>query len=84
MMLGGLIAFLAACVWNVWLPGVDMGAAAFVGATVFLGVAQKMPITALVFMLELSRQSPALWLPLCLCLMLTLLVYRALPMRQAI
>ena len=84
MMLGGLIAFLAACVWNVWLPGVDIGAAAFVGATVFLGVAQKMPITALVFMMELSRQSPALWLPLCLCLMLTLLVYRALPMRQAI
>ena len=82
MMLGGLIAFLAACVWNVWLPRVDMGAAAFVGATVFLGVGQKMPITALVFMLELSRQSPALWLPLCLCLGATLLVYRALPVKR--
>ena len=82
MMLGGLIAFLAACAWNVLLPGVDMGAAAFVGATVFLGVGQKMPITALVFMLELSRQSPALWLPLCLCLGATLLVYRALPVKR--
>ena len=84
MMLGGLIAFLAACIWNVWLPGVDIGAAAFVGATVFLGVAQKMPITALVFMLELSRQSPALWLPLCLCLGATLLVHRALPVKQVV
>lgn len=79
MMLGGLIAFAAACVWNVWLPGVDTGSAAFVGAVVFLGVAQKMPITSLVFMLELSRQSPALWLPLCLCMGLTLGVYRLLP-----
>lgn len=84
MMLGGLIAFLAACAWNALLPGVDMGAAAFVGATVFLGVAQKMPITALVFMLELSRQSPALWLPLCLCLGATLLVHRALPVKQVV
>ncbi|OAM27610.1 chloride channel protein [Eikenella longinqua] len=79
MMLGGLIAFAAACGWNVLLPGVDAGAAAFVGAVVFLGVAQKMPVTALVFMLELSRQSPALWLPLCLCMGLALGVYRLLP-----
>ena len=34
-------------------------------------------------MLELSRQSTALWLPLCLCLGATLLVYRALPVKRA-
>ncbi|WP_255361769.1 MULTISPECIES: hypothetical protein [Eikenella] len=41
-----------------------------------------MLITTLVFMLELSNQSPALWLPLCL--VLTLLVYRALPVKQVV
>lgn len=76
MMLGGLIAFLSAYLWNCILPQVPLGAAAFVGATVFLGLAQKMMLTAIVFMLELSRLSPAYWLPMCLCTAGAFLFYR--------
>mgnify|MGYP002744154359 CR=1 FL=1 len=68
MMLGGMIAFASAAAWNAVLPPVSAGAAAFVGATVFLGLAQNMRLTAVVFMLELSRLSTAFWLPVCLCM----------------
>lgn len=68
MMLGGLIALLFALVWNVWLPEINVGAAAFVGAAVFLGVAQNMRLTAIVFVLEMSRLSTAYWLPVCICM----------------
>ena len=68
MMLGGMIAFASAVVWNALLPPISAGAAAFVGATVFLGLAQNMRLTAIVFMLELSRLSTAFWLPVCVCM----------------
>lgn len=72
MVFGGLIAFLVALLWNLWLPEISVGAAAFIGATVFLGLAQNMRITAIVFMLELSRLSTAYWLPVCLCMAVAL------------
>ena len=68
MMLGGMIAFASAVAWNALLPPISAGAAAFVGATVFLGLAQNMRLTAIVFMLELSRLSTAFWLPVCVCM----------------
>lgn len=72
MMLGAMIAFASAVLWNVRLPEISLGAAAFVGATVFLGLAQNMRLTAIVFMLELSRLSTAYWLPMCLCMVVAL------------
>lgn len=68
IMLGGLMALLSAMAWNMVLPEISVGAAAFVGAAVFLGLAQNMRLTAIVFMLELSRLSTAFWLPVCLCM----------------
>lgn len=68
IMLGGMIAIVMAAAWSAFLPAVSVGAAAFVGAAVFLGVAQNMRLTAIVFMLELSRLSTAYWLPVCLCM----------------
>ncbi|WP_032091861.1 chloride channel protein [Necropsobacter rosorum] len=76
MMLGGLLAFLSAALWNALLPEIPLGAAALIGAAVFLGLAQKMLLTAMVFMLELTRLSPAYWLPMCLCTAGALLLHR--------
>lgn len=79
MMFGGLLAFLTAAAWNAAFPAlpVSAGAAAFAGATAFLGLAQNMRVTAIVFMLELSRLSTAYWLPVCLCMGTAMLAQHA-------
>lgn len=68
MMLGSTMALVLAHFWSVLVVPVPEGAAAFVGAAVFLGLGQKMPLTAGVFLLELSRFSPAYLFPICLCM----------------
>lgn len=68
MMLGSTLALALASGWNLFLPSVAEGAAAFVGAAVFLGLAQKMPLTSAIFLLELSRFSPAYLFPICICM----------------
>ena len=83
MMLGGMIAFASAVAWNAALPPVSAGAAAFVGATVFLGLAQNMRLTAIVFMLELSRLSTAFWLPVCVCMGVAMAVQMGWARRKA-
>ncbi|STZ77062.1 Chloride channel protein-related protein [Bergeriella denitrificans] len=67
MMLGSMAAVTLASLWNVFLPAVPSDAAALLGAAAFLAVSMKMPVTALVFALEITRVSPAFWLPLTLC-----------------
>ncbi len=68
MMLGGMLALILAIAWNAALPVIPVAAAGFVGAAVFLGLAQKMPLTSAVFLLELTRFSPAYLFPVCLCM----------------
>lgn len=78
MMIGGLLTLGLACVWNLILPPVSVVAAALIGATVFLGLLQYMPLTAVVLMLELTHFSVSLLFPLGLCLLLALWFYRTL------
>ena len=47
---------------------VHLGFAAFIGAVIFLGLAQKMPLTSCVFMLELSRFSVEMCFPMALAM----------------
>ena len=54
MMLGSTIAFAAAAAWNSVFSEMPSESAAVVGAAVFLGVSLKMPLTAIVFILELT------------------------------
>lgn len=75
MMLGGMLGMVLALLWNMAMPAVPAGMAAFVGAAVYLGLAQKMPLTAVVFLLELSRFSPAYLFPLCACMATSLLAF---------
>ncbi len=76
LMVGGMLALALASAWNAALmPPLATGAAAIVGAAVFLGLTQRMPLTAMVMALEMSRLTPAWLLPLCLCMATALPVH---------
>lgn len=68
MMLGGMLGLILAILWNEFFPMVAPGMAAFVCAATYLGLAQKMPLTAAIFLLEMSRFSPEYLFPICVCL----------------
>uniref|UniRef100_UPI0018C45B8C chloride channel protein n=1 Tax=Pectinatus frisingensis TaxID=865 RepID=UPI0018C45B8C len=67
MMLGGMIGLTFAAIWNGIFLVIPVGMAAFIGATVYLGLAQEMPIMAAIFLIEMSRFSPAYLFPICIC-----------------
>ncbi len=75
MMLGGMLGLTSAILWNNMFPMISPEVAAFVGAAVFLGLDQKMPITAAILLLEMTRFSPAYLFPVCICMAASLPVY---------
>jgi len=68
MMLGGMLGLILAILWNEFFPMVAPGMAAFVCAATYLGLAQKMPLTAAILLLEMSRFSPEYLFPISVCL----------------
>ena len=76
MMLGSTSALVLAALWGVCISPVSLSFAAFVGAVVFLGLAQKMPLTACIFMLEISRFSTELFYPMALAMGTALITQR--------
>lgn len=77
MMLGSALATIFVCYWNsLGWAYIPPESAALVGATAFLGVALNMPLTALVFCVELTRVSPAFLFPMILAMMGAYLSYR--------
>lgn len=68
MMLGSTLALAFAALWSIMVSPVHLGFAAFIGAVIFLGLAQKMPLTSCVFMLELSRFSVEMFFPISLAM----------------
>ena len=78
IMMGGMLSFGVAALWNAaGLPFVPCATAAFVGGAVFLGLAQKMPATAIAFLVEITRCSASCFLPLCLCVGVACVCYKA-------
>ena len=75
MMLGGMLGLILAIAWNEFFPIVAPGMAAFVCAATYLGLAQRMPLTAVIFLLEMSRFSPEYLYPICVCLATSLPVF---------
>lgn len=57
LMFGALLAILLGSGWNLCFPPVAISAFAVVGATAFLAASMKMPITAIVLMVELTHTS---------------------------
>ncbi len=79
MMLGSTSSLVLAVVWNVALPGsmnISVPVAAITGGTVFLGLAQKMPYTSIIFLLELTRLSPSYAFPMCATMGIALLTLK--------
>ena len=74
MMLGSTLGIVFGTVWAIAIAPVSLGMSAFVGAVVFLGLAQKMPMTSCVFMLELSRFSVEMLFPIALTMGTALMV----------
>ncbi|MGR3806856.1 chloride channel protein [Pasteurella testudinis] len=66
MMLGSILALSLALAWNGFFPTISIETAALIGATAFLAVSLKMPLTAIVFALELTRAPVEIVLPLAL------------------
>ena len=83
MLWGSTAALVMATGWSYVVAPIPIGAAAFVGAVVFLGIAQKMYVTATVFMMELTRFSVEYLYPITLCMGTGLLTYHLLQSRSA-
>ena len=74
MMLGSTLAIVFGTIWSIAVAPISLGMAAFIGAVAFLGLAQKMPMTSSVFMLELSRFSVEMLFPIALTMGTALMV----------
>ncbi|MDD7426566.1 MAG: chloride channel protein [[Actinobacillus] rossii] len=68
MMLGSTFAYALAIGWNMLFTHLSLEGAAIVGACVFLGIMQKMPMTSIVFLLELTRSNAETLMPLTLAM----------------
>ena len=68
MMLGSTFAYALAIGWNALFPHLSLEGAAIVGACVFLGIMQKMPMTSVIFLLELTRSNAETLMPLTLAM----------------
>lgn len=68
MMLGSTLAYALAIGWNLIFPSVSLEAVAIIGACAFLGISLKMPLTSVAFLLELTRSSAEMLMPLTIAM----------------
>lgn len=61
---GALIGCLLGGVWDHFVPGTSLGAFSLIGAAAFLGASMKMPITAVVLILEFTRVNHDFLIPM--------------------
>jgi H+/Cl- antiporter ClcA len=61
---GALLACILGGVWDSFWPGTSIGAFAIVGAAAFLASSMKMPITAVVLILEFTRVNHDFLIPI--------------------
>lgn len=52
---GALLACVLGGLWNIYWPGTSLGAFAIIGAAAFLASSMKMPLTAVVLIMEFTR-----------------------------
>lgn len=73
---GALLAVILGGLWNILWPGTPLSAFAVVGAASFLAVAQRMPITAIFIIFELTHISFAFFIPLFCSITCSYLVFK--------
>jgi H+/Cl- antiporter ClcA len=64
--IGASLAALAGAIWTSAWPGTPLGAFAVVGGAAFLAVSMKMPLTAIVLMMEFTRVNHDFLIPMAL------------------
>lgn len=74
---GALLAFCIGGIWSIYFPGASMGAFALVGAAAFLGSSMKMPLTAIVLVMELTHFDYTLLPPLLITVAGSYMVFLA-------
>lgn len=65
---GALLAIISTGIWCRFFPDTALGAFAIVGASTFLGIARKMPVTAIVLLLEMTQVDLKLAVPMVVCM----------------
>jgi H+/Cl- antiporter ClcA len=63
---GAMLAIVLGGTWSVVWPGVPLGAFAVVGSAAFLASSMRMPITAMVLVIEFTRIGHDFWFPMAL------------------
>jgi len=63
---GALLAITLGGAWNHWFTAVPLGSFAIVGAAAFLATSMRMPLTAIVLLLEFTRVNQAFLVPMLL------------------
>jgi len=79
---GALLAIVLGGLWTLIWPGTPMGAFAIVGATAFLASSMKMPITALVLMVEFTRVDHDFLVPMLCAVAGSIAISRLLELRM--
>ena len=64
--IGAMAATVIGGAWNLVCPAVPLGAFALVGAAAFLAASQRMPLTAIVLVIEFCRLDHDFWVPILL------------------
>lgn len=64
--IGAMAATVIGGAWTLLWPGVPQGAYALVGAAAFLAASQRMPLTAVVLIVEFCRLDHDFWVPILL------------------
>lgn len=78
---GALLAIVLGGLWTLMWPGTPIGAFAIVGATAFLASSMKMPITALVLMVEFTRVDHDFLVPMLCAVAGSIAISRLLELR---
>ncbi|MBB3562781.1 H+/Cl- antiporter ClcA [Rhizobium sp. BK512] len=64
--IGALLAIMIGALWNQWLPNIDLGAVALVGAAAFLSCSMAMPLTAMLIAVEFTAAPATLYVPIAI------------------
>jgi len=63
---GALMAVVVGQIWNLFWPGVSVGAGAIVGAAAFLSSSMQMPLKAVLLVMEMTRVNHDFLMPILL------------------
>ncbi|MES2504820.1 MAG: chloride channel protein [Myxococcota bacterium] len=80
--IGALLSALLGAGWNMIWPGSELNAFAIIGAAVFLGAAQSMPVTSAVMIFEFTRMDLRFALPVALAIGIPWLFQQTLSLRK--